>query len=85
MGKNCPRQQDRLESSLAEKNVEVVVATKLKMSHQYILAAKTPTSTPRRALAAGQGTFCSESLTYSLRNVEVKAASRRAMGEEESS
>ena len=85
MGRNCPRHQDRLESSLAEKDVEVVVATELKMSHQYVLAAKTPTSTPRRALAAGQGTFWNAALTCSLRQGEVKAASRRVMGGEESS
>lgn len=77
--------QDRLESSLAEKDMEVVVATTLKMSHQDVLAAKTPTSTWKRALAAGQGTFCNEPLTCSLRNGEVKAASRRVVGEEESS
>lgn len=85
MGKSCPKHQDRLESSLAEKDMEVVVATELKMSHRCVLAAETPTSTLRRAVAAAQGTFCHEPLTYSLRNGEVKTAARRAVREEESS
>lgn len=84
MGKDCPRHQDKLESSLTEMDMEVVVATKLKMSHQYVLAAEMPKSTPGRALAAGQGTLCNDRLTSSLRNGEVKAAWRGVMGEQES-
>lgn len=33
--------QDRLDGSLAEMDLEVVVATKLRMSHRDVLAAKT--------------------------------------------
>lgn len=49
--------QDRLESSLAEKDMEVVVATTLKMSHQDVLAAKTPTSTLEKSIGSGSRDF----------------------------
>jgi len=58
VGKNSTRHQDRLESSLAVENMGVVVATKLKLNSKHDLAAKMPTSTPKRAMAEGQVTFC---------------------------
>lgn len=41
-GRGNESPQDRLDGSLEEMDVEVVVATKLRMSHRDVLAAKTP-------------------------------------------
>lgn len=68
MGNNCSRHWDRRAA------VEVVVATKMEMSHGYLLGVRTSTSSWRKTLTATQVTCCNEPLTESWRNREGKAA-----------